>query len=158
MNCACAATENGPRGDLDKKKIMTPEQMRLVRMSCASVMKRKSEAGHAFYRHLFAIAPQLRSMFKSDMDVQANKFIEMLAIIVSLLHSPADLSSTLAQLAHRHRGYGVRDEHFVFVGDALLDTLEEMLGEAFTPELKAAWRDLYSMVASAMKRWSPEPR
>jgi hypothetical protein len=28
---------------------------------------------------------------------------------------------------------------------------------AITPELKAAWRDLYRMVASAMKRWSPVP-
>jgi hemoglobin-like flavoprotein len=136
---------------------MTPDQMRLVRLSCATVTKRKAEAGRLFYRHLFAAAPELRPMFKSDIDAQADKFIEMLALITSLLHSPADLSHTLAQLAYRHRGYGVRDEHFDSVGDALLRTLEDILGEAFTPELKAAWRDLYRMVASAMKRWSPVP-
>jgi nitric oxide dioxygenase len=73
---------------------MTPDQMRLVRMSCATVMKRKAEAGQTFYRHLFAIAPDLRPMFKSDIDAQADKFVEMLALIVSLLHSPADLSHT----------------------------------------------------------------
>ena len=136
---------------------MTPDQMRLVRMSCATVMKRKAEAGQAFYRHLFAIAPELRPMFTSDIDVQADKFVEMLGLIVSLLHTPADLSHTLAQLAHRHRSYGVRDEHFDNVGDALLRTMADMLGDAFTPELQAAWGDLYSMVASAMKRWSPQP-
>jgi hemoglobin-like flavoprotein len=51
----------------------------------------------------------------------------------------------------------VRDEHFDNVGNALLQTMADLLGEAFTPELQAAWRDLYSMVASAMKRWSPLP-
>jgi hemoglobin-like flavoprotein len=136
---------------------MTPDQMRLVRMSCATVMTRKTEAGRLFYRHLFAAAPELRPMFKSDIDAQADKFIEMLDLIVSLLQSPSGLSHTLAQLAHRHRGYGVRDEHFDSVGDALLRTMSDMLGEAFTPELQAAWRDLYRMVASAMKRWSPVP-
>ena len=136
---------------------MTPDQMRLVRMSCATVMKRKAEAGQTFYRHLFAMAPELRPMFKSDIDAQADKFIEMLSVIVGLLHNPSELSHTLAQLAHRHRGYGVRDEHFDNVGDALLRTMADVLGEAFTPELQAAWGDLYSMVASAMKRWSPLP-
>jgi hemoglobin-like flavoprotein len=79
----------------------------------------------------------------------------MLAIIIGLLNNPTSLSQKLTQLAHRHRSYGVRDEHFVAVGDALLWTLGEILGDAFTPELQAAWRDLYAMVASAMKRASP---
>jgi nitric oxide dioxygenase len=138
-----------------QKKIMTPEQMLLLRMSFVSVMSRKAEAGHLFYERLFAIAPALRPLFKNDMDAQAHKFIEMLAIIIGLLNNPTSLSQKLTQLAHRHRSYGVRDEHFVAVGDALLWTLGEILGDAFTPELQAAWRDLYAMVASAMKRASP---
>ena len=130
--------------------------MRLVRLSFAAVSKRKAEAGHMFYDRLFAIAPDLRPMFKSDMNVQHEKFIDMIGVIIGLLHDPSGLSQTLAQLAHRHRDYGVRDKDFDSVGEALLLTFEEILGDEFTPELKTAWRDLYAMVASAMQRWSPQ--
>ena len=105
--------------------------------------------------NFIATNPELRPLFKNDMDAQAHKFIEMLAIIVGLLSNPTALSGTLTQLAHRHRGYGVRDEHFDMVRDALLGTLGDILGDAFTPELRNAWRDLYGLVASAMKRSSP---
>jgi nitric oxide dioxygenase len=134
---------------------MTPDQMLLLRMTFVAVMDRKAEAGRQFYRRLFATNPELRPSFKNDMDAQAHKFIEMLAIIVGLLSNPTALSGTLTQLAHRHRGYGVRDEHFDMVRDALLGTLGDILGDAFTPELRNAWRDLYGLVASAMKRSSP---
>jgi nitric oxide dioxygenase len=124
-------------------------------MSFITVMDRKAEAGRMFYERLFAAAPELRPMFNNDMDAQSHKFIEMLAIIIGLLNDPTALSQTLTQLAHRHRGYGVRDEHFDLVRDALLRTLAKILGETFTPELRNAWRDLYGLVASAMKRSSP---
>ena len=133
---------------------MTPDQMRLVRQSFSAV-KQRTDAGQIFYGRLFAIAPELRPMFKSDINAQSAKFIDMLGVIIGLLHDPSSLSHTLAQLAHRHRGYGVRDEHFDVVGKALLLALADIMGPRFTPELNAAWGDLYSLVASAMKRWSP---
>jgi nitric oxide dioxygenase len=131
---------------------MTPEQMNLVRLSFTRMLDLKPEAGRIFYDRLFATAPELRPMFKSDMEAQADKFIEMLGIAISLLKNPTSLSRALTDLAHRHRNYGVRDEHYDMVGAALMGTLGETLGDAFTPELKAAWRDLYTLVASAMKR------
>ena len=134
---------------------MTSDQMLLLRMSFVTVMSRKAEAGRLFYDRLFASAPELRPMFKSDMNAQAHKFIEMLAIIIGLLNNPTGLSQTLTQLAHRHRAYGVRDQHFEKTGAALLWALNQTLGDAFTPELEKAWCDLYAMVASAMKRASP---
>jgi hemoglobin-like flavoprotein len=146
-----------PRVEPNKKEIMTSDQMLLLRMSFVTVMDRKAEAGRVFYDHLFTIAPELRVLFKGDMNAQAHKFIEMLAIVVGLLSNPTALSQTLTQLSHRHRGYSVHDKHFDYVGDALLLTLADILGEEFTPELKTTWRDLYNMVATAMKRSSPSP-
>jgi hemoglobin-like flavoprotein len=136
---------------------MTPEQMNLVRLSFARMIDIKPEAGRIFYDRLFSIAPQLRPMFKPDIEARADKFIEMLGVAIGLLKNPASLSRTLTDLAHRHRNYGVRDEHYEPVGAALMWTLEETLGDAFTPELVAAWRDLYTLVASAMKR-AADPR
>lgn len=39
---------------------------------------------------------------------------------------------------------------FQYVGQALLSVLEERLGEAFTPALKAAWTDLYAIITDIM--------
>lgn len=130
---------------------MTPEQIQLVRLSFVKVMDIKSAAGRMFYERLFAIAPEVRPMFKSDIGEQADKLMETLGVAVSALKNPAALLPILTQLAKRHQGYGVRDEHYDKVGEALLWTLEKGLGEAFTPEVKKAWADLYGQVASTMK-------
>jgi hemoglobin-like flavoprotein len=46
----------------------------------------------------------------------------------------------------------VRDEHYETVGAALLWTLEKGLGDAFTPDVRAAWTAVYGVLASTMKR------
>jgi hemoglobin-like flavoprotein len=78
--------------------------------------------------------------------------METLGVAVSALKNPAALAPILAQLAKRHKGYGVRDEHYDKVGEALLWTLEQGLGDAFTPEVKKAWAELYGHVAATMKQ------
>jgi hypothetical protein len=46
--------------------------------------------------------------------------------------------------------YGVRPEHFEVGGAALLWTLEQGLGEAFTPDVREAWVEAWNIVAGAM--------
>jgi nitric oxide dioxygenase len=131
---------------------MTPEQIQLVRLSFVQVMDIKAAAGRLFYDRLFTIAPEVRPMFKGDIGTQADKLMETLGVAISALKTPTALSPILAQLAKRHAGYGVRDEHYDRVGEALLWTLEKGLGEGFTPEVKTAWTELYRQVASTMKQ------
>lgn len=47
--------------------------------------------------------------------------------------------------------YGVQPQHYDTVGAALLLTLEQGLGAAFTPEVKQAWATVYGVLASTMK-------
>ena len=53
-------------------------------------------------------------------------------------------------LGRRHVGYGVQDSHYDTVGAALLKTLEQGLGDAFTPPVKAAWAEVYNIMAGIM--------
>ena len=62
------------------------------------------------------------------------------------------LVPVLEKLGQGHAGYGVRDEHYDTVGAAFLWTLEQGLGAAFTPAVKAAWVEVYGVVATTMKR------
>jgi hemoglobin-like flavoprotein len=61
------------------------------------------------------------------------------------------LVPVLQNLGTRHVGYGVEAQHYDVIGQALLDTLALGLGDAFTPEVKAAWEAVYAVVATTMK-------
>jgi hypothetical protein len=62
-----------------------------------------------------------------------------------------DLLLVLLALGRRHQSlYQVPREGYAVVGEALLWTLDYGLGEAFTPEVKAAWGAVYKAVSMTM--------
>ena len=137
---------------------MTPEQVQSIRLTFVQVMNRKQEAGRMFYERLFAIAPDTRPMFRSDIDAQSQKLMDTLALAISGLRDLPSLVSMLEALALRHVGYGVQDKHYDEVGAALLWTLERMLGPAFTPDARVAWTALYGTVAQVMRKVASVPK
>ena len=135
---------------------MTPEQVKLIKLSFVPLMSRKLEAGKLFYQRLFEIAPETRSMFKPDIDAQAEKLMQTLGLAISSLNDMPTLLGMLKSLGRQHVAYGVKEEHYAKVGAALLWTLEKMLGDAFTDEARIAWTDLYKTVAAVMYDASQE--
>jgi hemoglobin-like flavoprotein len=130
---------------------MTPEEIKLIKLSFVPLMGRKLEAGKIFYARLFEVAPDTRPMFKSDIGAQAEKLMSMLGMIISSLQDTSSLVGMLESLGRRHAGYGVMEEHYANVRAALLRMLEEMLGDAFTDAARKAWCDLFDMVAGIMQ-------
>src|SRR5690606_29882956 len=104
-----------------------------------------------FYGKLFELDPALRPLFSPDLTEQKKKLMTTLGFAVGSLNRPDTLLPAVRQLGKRHAGYGVKDEHFATVGAALLWTLEQGLGEAWTPEAAEAWTAVYGVVATAMK-------
>lgn len=130
---------------------MTPEQIALVQSSFKSVAPIASKAADLFYDRLFEIAPDVRSMFPPDLSSQKVKLMAMLATAVNNLHQLDVILPAVRDLGSRHRGYGVTNEHYAPVGAALLWTLEQGLGPAFTTDVKGAWSDAYTTLADAMQ-------
>jgi hemoglobin-like flavoprotein len=130
---------------------MSPEEIQLVRVSFLRIMNIKMEVARMFYDRLFVLAPEVRPLFKSNAEDQARKLMDTLALAIGSLRNPATLTNILDSLARRHVEYGVRDEHYDKVGEALLWTLEKCLETAFTPQVKAAWLAVYSHIATRMK-------
>src|SRR6185369_3640916 len=93
----------------------------------------------------------LRSMFKSDLASQKKKLMQTLGVAVDGLNSLDKLVPVLQALGVRHAGYMVQDAHYDTVGEALIWTLGEGLGDAFTADAQAAWRAVYRLVATVMK-------
>jgi hemoglobin-like flavoprotein len=130
---------------------MTPDQVQLVKTSFAAVAPIAPQAAALFYGRLFETAPELRALFKGDMAEQGRKLMSVLAAAVGSLERRQELVPVVQDLGRRHAGYGVKDAHYASVGAALLWTLEQGLGPAFTPAVKEAWTAVYTILADVMK-------
>lgn len=130
---------------------MTPHDVRLVQESFRKVAPVSDAVASAFYARLFEIDPAVRPLFAhADLRAQGVKLMTMLATVVSSLDRPEAILPAARALARRHVGYGVAAHHYGTVGQALLDTLEVGLGDAFTDEVRAAWTAAYALLSGVM--------
>ena len=129
---------------------MTPDQIHLLRRSFAKLEPHATVAALAFYRRVFELAPQVRPLFKNDIESQSAKLMEMIGLAVSLTDRPAAMEGELRELGARHVDYGTMDAHYPVVGAALLDMLAAILGDDFTPATKAAWTEFYGFITEKM--------
>jgi hemoglobin-like flavoprotein len=134
----------------------TQDDLRLVRESFDKVVPIAGVAADLFYERLFYMAPSLRHLFPTDMRDQKRKLMVMLAAAVQELDDLDTLAPKLMQLGARHTAYGVKDEHYKTVGEALIWTLERGLGNAFTPAVERAWVRVYLLMAATMQAGADE--
>lgn len=130
---------------------MTPEQIELVQRTWRAVLPVGDTAAELFYGKLFSLNADVRRLFKNDMVDQGRNLTAMISVAVGALAKPERIRLAVRQLGERHAGYGVERRHFELVGVALIWTLGKCLGEAFTPEVKAAWQATYAFLAEAMQ-------
>ncbi|HYI00281.1 globin family protein [Hyalangium sp.] len=146
-NTAAAAPTAAPA-----KAPLSPRTVELVQGTWSQVLPISDAAASLFYDRLFEMDPSVRPLFKSDLAQQKKKLMQTLSVAVDGLTHPQRLLPVLEQLGVRHAGYMVQDHHYGLVGEALLWTLREGLGDAFTPEAESAWREVYGLVAGVMKK------
>ena len=135
---------------------MNPKQIALVQTSFAQVVPIADVAASLFYQRLFQLDPSLRPMFRGDMTEQGKKLMTMIGSVVGNLRSLERIVPGVRALGARHADYGVRDEHYDTVGAALLWTLEQGLGEAFTDDVRDGWVAAYTLLADTMKEAAAE--
>ncbi len=135
---------------------LSSRQVELVQQSWRSVQLVGDTAAELFYGKLFSIAPEVRPMFRGELRDQGRNFTAMMSVAVHWLGKPEKVAVAVRQLGARHAAYGVRDSHYGAVGASLLWMLEESLGEAFTPEVEAAWWAAYQFLASTMQQGACE--
>ena len=136
---------------------MNDHTIQLVRDSFDLVEPIASQAAAQFYANLFAADPSVKPLFRGDMIKQGERLMTMIGAAVAKLDEPEVLIPVLQGLGHRHAGYGVRDAHYDSVGVALLKTLRQGLGVAFTEDVEEAWVEVYGVVASTMKEAAKVP-
>ena len=129
---------------------MDHQQLFHVQASFALVQPQTALAAQLFYQRLFYLNPALRPLFQGNNQEQETQLVRMLTVVVNGISQPERTIAGLQQLGARHSHYGVKDEDYDTVGAALLWTLRQGLGDAFTEEVEDAWVTAYSLFADQM--------
>ena len=135
---------------------MTPDQIKLVQDSFAKVVPISEKASALFYQRLFEIAPEVRPLFNTAMPDQGRKLMSMLNELVRNLNNLESMIPTAEALAVRHVCYGVVPKYYESVGQSLIWTLEQGLGDDFTPATREAWLHVYQVLSGVMIRAAEE--
>lgn len=105
----------------------------------------------SFYYNLFAIHPELKSLFvKTNIAEQSKMLMGALILAVKNINKPESIATALKNLGARHVKYGAISEYYPYFGEALLLTLQDYLGADWTPPVKQAWRDAYNSIVNLM--------
>ena len=130
---------------------MLETEIVMLEESFAEVAVVRDEAAELFYERLFVHDPSLRAMFaSSDMKEQGHKLMAALYVVVGSLRKLDTVVPVLENLAVKHVGYGVRDEHYATVGKALIETLSLFFAKRFTLEHRRVWTLAYETIATVM--------
>ncbi len=129
---------------------MSPEQKDLVQASCEKVVPIADAASTIFYDRLFALDPQLRSLFPADIAEPRRKLMATLGLAVLNLKKWDTVGAQVRELGKRHVSYGVQQKDYGTVGQALIETLAIGLKDDFTPPVRDAWLACYALVSSEM--------
>lgn len=130
---------------------VSSEELRLIRNSFDILQADIGPKSIYFYDRLFEHAPHLRAMFRpDDIGGQGMKFMSTLRVIVDNLHSPDTLSERYTNLGKAHAMLGVTAKDFPPMRTALLDTIQETLGDEYSDSIATAWTKAFDEFSSAI--------
>lgn len=131
--------------------LQNKHQLQLIEESFAKITPMAEEFAATFYVNLFANYPAAKPLFTNTaMKAQEEKLLHSLMLVMENLHETDTLNECLRGLGASHVQYGALPEHYPLVGNSLLKTFEQYLGDNWTPEIKQAWVDAYNMIAEIM--------
>jgi hemoglobin-like flavoprotein len=133
-----------------RSSTMTPDQVDLVQKSFDALWPVHRAFAERFYARFFELAPDARALFTGSPEQQQLRLMDMIAAIVGALDQRDLFHALIRHTGRQHAQFGALDRHYDAFGDALIWSLEQQFGKAFTPALRDAWRVLYDAVLSEM--------
>ncbi len=119
--------------------------------SFALLAPQAEELVRRFYEELYRRAPAVKPLFNNTTpESQQTKLLAALKLVIENVRKPEALAPALTAMGERHQGYGVLADHYPIVASALIDTMKDMAGEAWTETIEAAWSQALSVIAKVM--------
>ncbi|MEU0683439.1 globin domain-containing protein [Streptomyces albogriseolus] len=136
--------------------MLSAESAAVVRATLPAVAGALDEITTRFYGAMFRDRPELLDgMFNRGNQASGAQRRALAGSIAgfatALLDDPDTRPDTLLdRIAHKHAAVGVTDDQYTIVHKYLFGAIAEVLGDAVTPEVAAAWDEVYWLMAGAL--------
>jgi len=132
---------------------VTPNQRNLVQGSWLQIKENSKPLECLFYQKLAELNPNLKVIFKANLEDQGHRLVTMIDHTVSMLDDVSGLFSAARQLSKHYPSlFKANDQDYAVVAKALLLALAQSQDEPFDAELKQAWVVVYSMLAETLRK------
>ncbi len=132
---------------------MTENQKSLVKATVPILREHGVLLTSHFYKRMFEHNPELKHVFNMG-NQQNNKQQTALAMAVLAyaehIEDPSVLLPVVNNIGHKHTSLDIRPEHYAIVGNHLILSIKEVLGDGATEELLEAWTIAYQQLANLM--------
>ncbi|KUN24883.1 hemin transporter [Streptomyces antibioticus] len=136
--------------------MLSAESAAVVRATLPAVAGALDEITTRFYGAMFRDRPELLDgLFNRGNQAsgaQRRALAGAIAGFASALLADPDArpDALLARIAHKHTAVGVTEDQYTVVHKYLFGAIAEVLGDAVTPEVAAAWDEVYWLMAGAL--------
>jgi nitric oxide dioxygenase len=136
--------------------MLSDQNRSVVAATLPAVGAHIGEIAERFYRHLFAEHPELLDgIFNRGNQARGEQQRSLAGSVASfataLVETPARTpESLLRRIAHKHASLGIHPDQYQVVHDNLMWAIVDVLGDAITPEVAAAWDEVYWLMANAL--------
>ena len=135
--------------------MLSEQSEAVVRATAPVVAEHALQITSRFYPAMFEAHPELLSLFNMGNQANGDQRRALASAVVAYathLVDPQgmDFRPVLERIAHKHVSLGVHREQYSIVGHHLMGAIAEVLGEAVTPEVAAAWEEVYWLFASEL--------
>ncbi|WP_327242839.1 globin domain-containing protein [Streptomyces sp. NBC_01320] len=136
--------------------MLSPESAAVIRATLPAVGGALDEITARFYGTMFAEQPELLDgLFNRGNQASGEQRRALAGSIASFAQALLAVPDTrpdalLARIAHKHAALGVTEDQYTIVHKYLFRAIGDVLGEAVTPEVAAAWDEVYWLMAGAL--------
>ncbi|GGU09581.1 globin domain-containing protein [Actinomadura citrea] len=136
--------------------MLSSDHAEIVRATLPAVTANGTAITGEFYTAMFAAHPELRHLFNQGNQANGEQRRALAGSVAAFAEhlvteeSAIPFQQILSRIAHKHASLGIRPEQYTIVGRHLMDAVAEVLGDAVTPRVHAAWSEVYWLFATLL--------
>ncbi|KAL6872102.1 flavohemoglobin [Trichoderma novae-zelandiae] len=129
---------------------LTADQIAIIKSTVPIIRDYGTIVTTTFYANMLAAHPELKNYFSlrnQQTGAQQAALADSVLAAATHIDNLAVIAGAVERIAQKHASLFIQPEHYPIVGKYLIGAFEQILGDAFTPDIKEAWVVAYGLLA-----------
>jgi len=128
---------------------MNNAQVEIIKQTVPVLQEHGETLTKRFYENMFNNNPELKRFFNPAHQYSVTQHLALAGAICAYaanIEDPTALAGAVDLIAHKHVSLGIKPEHYPIVGNNLILTIKEILGDAANDDVIDAWTAAYGQL------------